>query len=212
MMEPHSQTNASSSSHTTSLVPTTYKLGQQPKHTSVPGSSSHHHLRGFSLFDMRRLHICCSHYGNRPECTTTWLHHCLSYTALLTSFLVDTIAALDLGRHRWPSWLITTTIHSETSAACFNHMAASTVAFFTASTIIYQISVGDQCQDHFLLAGITSGIAVGFLLSGGLHTVIFNVMPWTVMSALLCSIIYHRIARLAPCRATVVEEKAPLLE
>jgi len=165
---------------------------------------------------MSRLHLCCLHCGDGPHNTTlrptTWLHHCLLYTALLTSFLVDTIAALDLGRHKWPSWLITSTIHSETSAMCFNHMAASTVAFFTASTVIYRISVGDQCQDHFLLAGITSGVAVGFLLGGGLHTVIFNVMPWTVMSALLCSIIYHRIARLAPCRATVVEEKAPLLE
>jgi hypothetical protein len=90
-------------------------------------------------------------------------------------------------------------------------MAASTIAFFTASTVIYRINVGDRCQDHFLLAGISSGVTSGFILGGGLHTVILNVMPWTVMLSLLCSMIYHRIAELTQRRIQVTEEKAPLL-
>jgi hypothetical protein len=89
-------------------------------------------------------------------------------------------------------------------------MAASAIAFFAASTIIYRIHIKDSCQDHFILAGILSGVTMGFLLGGGLHTIIFNVMPWTVMFSLLWSMIYHRIADLPRCR-TPVTEKAPLL-
>jgi hypothetical protein len=90
-------------------------------------------------------------------------------------------------------------------------MAISTIAFFTASTVIYRINVGDRYQDHFLLMGILLGIGFGFLSGGDLHTVVLEVMPWTIMGSLLCSIINHRTVELARCRDPLLQEKAPLL-
>ena len=138
--------------------------------------------------------------------STTRLHHCLLYAAMLLCFIVDTIAALDLGQHRWPLCILL-----ESSTITATHTAVSTIAFFTATTIVYQINMHDQRQDLFLLTGITSGVASGLLLKGGLQEAIFQFMPWTVMLSLLFSTILHRTVQFARCRSPVSEEKAPLL-
>jgi len=145
--------------------------------------------------------------GDGPVESTTRLHHCLLYAIVLLSFIVDAIAALDLGQHRWPLCILLETSSTITAS----HMALSTIAFFVASTIIYRINVYDQWQDHFLLVGITSGIVSGLLLTGELQEAILQFIPWTVMLSLLFSTIHHRTDQFARCRSPVLEEKAPLL-
>jgi len=148
----------------------------------------------------------CGSCGSGPVETATRFQHCSSYVVLLLSFIVDAIAALDLGPHRWPLCIL---LDSSTITA--PHTAASTVAFFAASTIIYRINVHDQWQEHFLLAGITSGAASGLLLKGGLQEAILQFIPWTVMLSLLFSTIHHRTVQFARCKSPVLEEKVPLL-
>jgi len=144
--------------------------------------------------------------GDATMQCTAWLRQCLLHTILVLSFIVDAIAALDLGQHKWQCFSTETT--SDTGA---NHRTVSTIAFFTASTIIYRTNVHDQWQDHFLLAGITSGAGSGLLLKGGLQEAILQFLPWTVMLSLLFSTIHHRTVQFARCRSPVLEEKAPLL-
>jgi len=148
----------------------------------------------------------CGSCGSRPVETATRFQHCSLYVVLLLSFIVDAIAALDLGQHKWQCFSTETT--TDTGA---NHRTVSTIAFFTASTIIYRINVHDQWQDHFLLAGITSGAGSGLLLKGGLQEAILQFIPWTVMLSLLFSTIHHRTVQFARCRSPVLEEKVPLL-
>lgn len=149
--------------------------------------------------------LCCK-CGDGPVESTTRLNHCLLCVILLLCFIVDAIAALDLGQNHWYC-----SFALEPGPFSASHTAASTIAFFAASTIIYRVNVHDQRQDHFLLAGITSGAASGLLLKGGLQEAIVQFIPWTVMLSLLFSTILHRTVQFARCRSPVLEEKAPLL-
>ena len=148
--------------------------------------------------------LCCK-CGDGTMESTTRLQHYLLCAILLLCFIVDAIAALDLGRYRWQCFSL------EPGPYSASHTAVSTIAFFTASTIIYRINSHDQSQDHFLLVGITSGAASGLLLKGGLQEAILQFIPWTVTLSLLFSTILHRTVQFARCRSPVLEEKAPLL-
>jgi len=144
--------------------------------------------------------------GDGPVESTTRLHDCLLYAIVLLSFIVDAIAALDLGQHRWPLCMLL-----ETSTVTASHTALSIIAFFAASTTIYRINFHDQWQDNFLLAGITSGAASGLLLTEGLQEAILQFIPWTVMLSLLFSTILHRTVDFPCGRSPALEEKVPLL-
>jgi len=158
------------------------------------------------VFAMRLPRWLCCKCGDGTMESTTRLHHCLLCATMLLCFIVDTIAALDLGQHNWPLRMLL-----ETSTLTSSHTAVSIIAFFTASTIIYRVNVHDQWQDLFLLTGITSGATSGLLLKGGLQEAILQFIPWTVMLSLLLSTILHRTVQFARCRSPVLEEKAPLL-
>jgi len=119
---------------------------------------------------------------------------------------VDGIAALDLSQNHWYC-----SFALEPGPFSASHTAISTIAFFTASTIIYRINVHDLWQDHFLLAGITSGVVSGLLLKGQLQKAILQFIPWTVMLSLLFSTIHHRTVQFARHTSSVLEEKVPLL-
>jgi hypothetical protein len=165
--------------------------------------------------DMRISVWICSKTGDGRMASITRHHPCLLHAIILLSFVVDVIVTLDLGLHRWPVWT-TTAAGAEkplemSSATSASHTAISTLAFFIASTVIYRINQHDRWQDHFILAGITSGVASSFLCGGGLHSAILQFMPWTVILSLLCSIVCHRIAGSTCCKSLVLEEKAPLL-
>jgi hypothetical protein len=136
------------------------------------------------------------------------------FVLVSTAFLVAAMAALDVGDYPW-SWsaalrtINTCRLDLGDEAFSAGHIIISCIAFTIAATSIYRINIFHLYQDHFLFAGITSGVGIGFIFGGGLQAAIFTVMPWMIMLSLLCSIIFHAYL---PHRSTEVEhEKAALL-
>jgi hypothetical protein len=115
-----------------------------------------------------------------------------------SSFYIDAVAALDIGNYPW-SW--SSALRRVTScrgnlgddALSAGYLIVSSIAFTIASTVIYRINIDHQYQNRFLFAGITSGVGMGFVLGGGLQMAILRVMPWTIILALMCSIILHAL-------------------
>ena len=155
---------------------------------------------------MRLQRWFCYNCGDEPTESTAWLQYCLLHAIILLSFIVDTIAALDLGHHTWP-------LCNPPDPNTFSvyETATSTILYFTASTIIHHANSHYQWRDRFLFVGITSGVASGLLFREGLQEAILEFMPWTVLLSLLFSTIHHRTNQFARSRTPVLEEKTPLL-
>ena len=89
--------------------------------------------------------------------------------------------------------------------SCAAHTIASTIAFTAAATAIHHRHHDDPYQDHCLFAGITLGVGIGLCLGHGLEGTIFKVLPWAILSALLCNIMMHRLLRKHNSRQTDME-------
>jgi MFS family permease len=161
----------------------------------------------------------CSECGDdsrlKPREPFNWYYRCLIIAVVLSSFYIDAMAALTIGDYPW-SWnstlrrVIRCRGDLGDDALSAGLLIVSSIAFTIASTIIYRINIDHRYQDRFLFGGITSGVGIGFILGGGLQTAILKVMPWTIMLALMCSIILH--ALLPQQQPETADEKTGLLD
>lgn len=114
------------------------------------------------------------------------------------SFCVGAAAALDVGDYLnpiitspWSTYHECPTFSPDNRVSCTRHMIVSTLAFSAATTTLRLHRRDDRYQDHFLLAGMTLGICGGLWRHKNLEGTIFKVLPWAVLGALLCSMIFH---------------------
>jgi hypothetical protein len=132
------------------------------------------------------------------------------------AFYIAAMATLDVGNYPG-SWSWSSALRKVVSCRgalgddAFSawHVIISCIAFTIATTLLYRINIGHRYQDHFLFAGITTGVGIGFIQGKGLQPAILNFMPWTTMLALMCSIILH--ALLPEQEDTMLDEKLNLL-
>jgi hypothetical protein len=176
---------------------------------------NHQRLSALSLYaDLLVLQRMWRWFTPKAREPFNWYYRCLIIAVVLSSFYIDAMAALAIGNYpcSWNSALRRVIrCRGDLGDGAFSAglLIVSSIAFTIASTVIYHINIDHQYQDRFLFAGITSGVGIGFILGEGLQTAILKIMPWTIMLALMCSIILH--ALLPHQQPEMADEKTGLL-
>ena len=67
--------------------------------------------------------------------------------------------------------------------------------FGLGSTTLYVLHDGDKYQDSFILAGLVIGLCTGASSRLTIEATLLSVLPWTVLTALLVSAVWHRRLR-----------------